>query len=95
MAELNALIERDPYAAFDVPTAAKRVVTFLPAPPPSRPRLPLELDGARVLTVQGREAFTAYIPTPRGPVFMRLIEQAFGQGQTTRTWATVQKCARA
>jgi hypothetical protein len=42
----------------------------------------------------GREAFSAYLPSPRGPVFMRLIEERFGEEVTTRTWATVERVAR-
>ncbi len=54
----------------------------------------MELDGARILAVQGREAFTAYVPSPKGPVFMTLIEKTFGKDVTTRTWDTVAKVAR-
>jgi hypothetical protein len=35
------------------------------------------------------------LPTPRGPVFMALIEKTFGTNVTTRTWNTVRKCAQA
>jgi uncharacterized protein (DUF1697 family) len=37
----------------------------------------------------------AYVPGPRGPAFMRLIEKTFGQNVTTRTWETVGKILRA
>jgi uncharacterized protein (DUF1697 family) len=36
-----------------------------------------------------------YVPGDRGPVFMTLIEDAFGKDVTTRTWETVRKCAAA
>src|SRR6476619_7076443 len=45
---LNDLIETDPYADFDVPAEAKRIVTFarkLPSPK----SLPVERDGAEIL----------------------------------------------
>ena len=45
--------------------------------------------------MNGCEIFTAYVPSPSGPVFMRLIEKTFGTGVTTRTWDTVKKCAAA
>ena len=48
-----------------------------------------------MLAVIGCEAFTAYLPSSTGPVFMRLIEKAFGRDVTTRTWETVRKCATA
>jgi hypothetical protein len=55
--------------------------------------LPIETDGARILAVRGREVFTAYVPRPRSPVFMTLLEKTFGKEVTTRTWETVRKCA--
>jgi hypothetical protein len=57
--------------------------------------LPLAADGAQVLAVHGREAFTAYVASDQGPVFMQLIQRAFGNDVTTRTWDTVRKCAAA
>jgi hypothetical protein len=45
--------------------------------------------------MNGREVFTAYVPSPRGPVFMTLIEKTFGRNVTTRTWDTVRKGAAA
>src|SRR5262249_20925316 len=53
--------------------------------------LPVELDGARILCRRGGELFSAYVPGPRGPVFMTLIQKTFGEEVTTRTWETVQK----
>lgn len=91
---LREILETDPYAAFAVDPEAKRVVTFLRKEPEEDLDLPVDRDGARILTVTGREAFTAYLPSPRGPVFMSLIEQTFGTDVTTRTWATVAKVAR-
>src|SRR5207237_160672 len=41
------------------------------------------------------EVFGAYLPSPKGPVFMALIEKTFGKDVTTRTWDTVGKVARA
>lgn len=90
---LRALIKADPYAAFRLPSNAKRVVTFLGEAPRTKPSLPLEADGVRILTMKGREVFTVYVPNPRGPVFMTLIEKTFGANVTTRTWDTVKKCA--
>jgi hypothetical protein len=34
-----------------------------------------------------------YVPGDKGPVFMSLLESAFGTGITTRTLETVRKCA--
>lgn len=92
---LLELIEADPYAAFRLPASAKRVITFLREPHKGKLSLPLETDGVRILVTNGSEIFTAYVPNPRGPVFMTLIEKTFGAHVTTRTWDTVKKCATA
>lgn len=90
---LRELIESDPYAAFHLPADAKRVVTFLGEPHKARLPLPLETDGVRILAIRGRQVIIAYVPHPRGPVFMAQIERYFGTNVTTRTWETVKKCA--
>jgi uncharacterized protein (DUF1697 family) len=91
---LQELLASDPFAPFRLEAAAKRVVTFLRRQPQNAPRLPVELDGARILEVKGSQVFTAYVPGPRGPVFMSLIEKTFGKDVTTRTWDTVRKVAK-
>lgn len=93
-ADLQTLINDDPFAAFELPKQAKRVVTFLRAPHEKKVDLPMEKDGARILATTGREILTAYVPSPRGPAFMTLIEKTFGKDITTRTWDTVARCAR-
>ena len=93
--ELAALLEADPHERFRPAPNAKRVVTFLLEPPKARLSLPLEVDGARILSVKGCEVFTAYVPSPRGPVFMKLIQDSFGKDVTTRTWDTIKKVVRA
>lgn len=80
---LHDLIEVDPFATFDLPANAKRVVTFLGKPHKVNLSLPIDRQ----------EVFTAYVPSPRGAVFMRLIEKTFGNEVTTRTWETVKKCS--
>ena len=92
---LQHLIQTDPYAQFGLSHPAKRVVTFLREPSAKALRLPIEADGARILANDGREVFSAYAPSPKGPVFMVLIEKTFGKNVTTRTWETVEKCAKA
>jgi uncharacterized protein (DUF1697 family) len=93
--DLHELIESDPFSAFRLPPKAKRVVTFLRKPLKKKLSLPIAADGARILVMRGREALSAYVPNPRGPVFMTLIEKTLGDEVTTRTWDTVRKCARA
>lgn len=91
--DLKQMLESDPYAGFSVPVDAKRVVSFLRHPPSKQLALPIEKDGASILSIRGAEVFTAYVPHPKGPVFMVLIQKAFGDEVTTRTWDTVKKCA--
>jgi uncharacterized protein (DUF1697 family) len=91
---LREMLASDPYGRFGLKPGTKRVVTFLRKRPAERLALPLELENARILAVKGAEVFSAYVPGPKGPVFMRLIEKAFGRDQTTRTWQTVEKVAR-
>ncbi|HEY6090964.1 MAG TPA: DUF1697 domain-containing protein [Gemmatimonadales bacterium] len=92
--QLRKLLETDPYKAFKVSPTAKRIVTFLRGRPRQRLELPVELHGARILAMKDGEIFSAYLPTPKGPVFMSLIEKTFGKEQTTRTWDMVTKVAR-
>jgi uncharacterized protein (DUF1697 family) len=92
---LEAFLAGDPYAKHRVPSQAKRVVTFLRAKPKSKLELPIERDGARILCLNDRELLSAYIRSPKGPVFMVLIEKACGKDITTRTWDTLKKIVRA
>jgi uncharacterized protein (DUF1697 family) len=90
---LRELLLSDPFAAYPLPANGKRVVTFLRDAHKVKHALPIELEGARILAIKDRAVFTDYVPNPRGPVFMSLIEKTFGKNQTTRTWGTVQKCS--
>lgn len=92
---LQRLIDADPYAAFRVAPTAKRVVTFSRTAHGGGLTLPIEVDGARILAVVGREVFTAYVPGASTPVFMTLIAKHFGPNVTTRTWETVGRCVKA
>src|SRR5262245_52507916 len=68
--ELEALLARDPFKDFRLAPKSKRIVTLLYAKPAVRPKLPIELAGARILCLHGTEIFSAYVPSPKGPVFM-------------------------
>ena len=92
--QLRKLLASDPYKPFKVSPAAKRIVTFLRGRPKAKIKLPVELDGARILAMKDGEIFSAYLPNPKGPVFMTLIQKTFGKDLTTRTWDTVAKVAR-
>lgn len=92
---LKALVDADPFGELAVPAGAKRVVTFLSKPVAAPPVLPINQDGVRIHALVGQEVFTSYLPHPKGPVFMTLLERTFGKAITTRTWDTVVKCAMA
>ena len=92
---LRHMLVSDPYRSFRLNPTAKRIVTFLRDKPTAKLRLPIELDGARILALNGREVFSAYVRNPKGPVFMALIEKTFGKELTTRTWDTVAKVSAA
>ena len=92
--QLRALLGTDPYKPFKVSPKAKRIVTFVRGRPKAKMKLPVEMHGARILVMKEGEIFSAYLPTPKGPVFMSLIEKAFGKDVTTRTWDTIVKVAR-
>ncbi|GIX04276.1 MAG: pyridoxamine 5'-phosphate oxidase [Planctomycetaceae bacterium] len=94
VAHLQRLIETDPFSRHAIQSGAKRVVTFLRKPPDAKLKFPITHEGAVIHAVKGLEAFTSYIPHPKGPLFMNLLEKTFGKEQTTRTWETVKKCVQ-
>jgi uncharacterized protein (DUF1697 family) len=93
--ELAELLARDPFASYTLPPNAKRNVTFLRAAPQTKPKLPIDLRGARILALDERLAFTYYVPNMADPAFMVLIEKTFGKEITTRTWETVGRIVKA
>ena len=90
---LQDFIQSEPFAEFSLPPTTKRVVTFLRSPAEPKLELPFERDGASILKLIGSEVLAAYVPGPKGPVFMGLLERTFGTCITTRTLDTVRKCA--
>ena len=94
VAALRELLESDPFRSYRLDPKAKRIVTFLRTKPTAKLELPIELYGAQILEMRGLEVFSAYVATPKGAVFMTLLEKTFGKEMTTRTWETVMKVAR-
>ena len=93
VAALRSIVDSDPYAGIKLPATAKHVVTFLAEPPKRKVTLPDAIDGTRIVAVRGGEVFTAYLPSPRGAVFMTVIQKTFGKEVTTRTLDTVKRLA--
>jgi uncharacterized protein (DUF1697 family) len=90
---LQSLIQADHFVPFDVPTNAKRIVTFLREPYAGQIKLPIEQDKAFILKFEHTEVFSFYIPNETGPKFMNLLERSFGKEITTRTLESVRKCS--
>ena len=93
-AYLQELVEPDPFAAFKLASDAKPIITFLRGPDAPVVGLPIEKDGASILKLSGQDVLGAYVPGPKGPVFMTLLEKTFGKDITTRTWDTVKKLTK-
>ncbi len=94
-AYLQRLLASDPFTAAGIPHDAKRVISFMREARSPKVVLPLAENQASVFLALGREVFSAYVPTDQGPIFMGLIQRAFGTDVTTRTVETVLKCASA
>lgn len=93
--DLQSILDRDFFAGERLPANAKRNVTFLSAPPRTKPKLPLELRGAKMCAIEGDVAYTWYVPIAVDPAFMVLIDKTFEKNCTTRTWETVGRIVKA
>lgn len=89
--DLRALLGSDPFAALHLASGSKRTVSLSREPLGNTRAFPVEREGASILGVRGKEAFSVHVPNSRGPVFMELIKECFGESVTTRTWETIQK----
>lgn len=88
LAQLATLVARDPFSSLEVAAGDKRDVTFLRSS--TRCALPAPRSGAAILRVEGDIALSTHTPHhPDGPVFMKLLSEAFGDDITTRTWETL------
>jgi uncharacterized protein (DUF1697 family) len=95
MAEVEALLDSEPFAGIEVTKQTRLYVTLLAAKTSSTLKLPhVEKDGAlRVLSRTDREVFSVVtISEGRGTIdAMELIEKEYGKAATTRNWNTIQK----
>jgi len=89
--ELTKMVQADPYKKFALPKDAKRVITFLDASTKSAVELPHHQDGTSILHIKDGVAYSAYVRTPKGAVFMKVLERAFGKGITTRSWDMINR----
>lgn len=88
--ELRALLDSKPFAK--APKNTKCVVTFFKTA--KALKIPVTKDEATIFAADGLEAFSHYVPQPRNPAFMVLLEKTFGKEITTRTLGTVEKLAK-
>jgi uncharacterized protein (DUF1697 family) len=91
---LQAIVESNRFAEFELPADAKRIVTFLRKPHDGAPTLPLRRGRGAILKFERTEAYSVYVPDDKDN-FGALLEKTFGQEITTRTLDTVRKCAAA
>lgn len=89
---LKKLLDSDPYGEFKLPKQVKKVITFLRDSNVNAPKLPIKRDDVFILRMFDTEVISAYVPGPKGPVFMQMLEKTFGKDITTRTLDTVKKC---
>ena len=92
--ELRKMVQADPYKGFAIPKDAKRIITFIEASAKAAVKLPYHQDGASILHIKDGVAYSFYVRTPKGAVFMKVLEQTFGKGITTRTWDMINRLCR-
>ncbi len=63
---LREMIASDPYQGFRPKPGTKRIVTFLRDRPISKLALPIELEGARILSMNGGKSSASTSRTPGG-----------------------------
>ena len=91
ISDLENILKSDYFSELKLKSSHKKVITFVREAPTPKPKLPLELDDEKIFKIKGTEIYSVYLPGPKGPVFMKLLEQTLGKEITTRTWDTVQK----
>jgi uncharacterized protein (DUF1697 family) len=92
--ELRKMVQGDPYKGFPIPEDAKRVITFLDASAKTDLKLPHHQDGASILRIKDGVAYSAYLRSPKGAVFMKVLDEAFGKNITTRTWDMINRLVK-
>lgn len=91
---VRTLVNENPFDTEVVHEGAKNVVTFLTKKPEPEPPFPIIANGVSIHRVIGLEAFTSYVPSSEGPVFMKMLQTRFGKDITTRTLDTLRKCVK-
>lgn len=97
MAEIEALVEAQPFAGVQVTPETRLYVSFLKEPAESALEIPYETAEKEfvILSASEREVFSVLTLNPnlRTTDSMAILEQAFDSLMTTRNWNTVKKIA--
>jgi uncharacterized protein (DUF1697 family) len=96
-AELQAIVQRSPFAGADDEPDVKRYVVFLFRRPRVVPTLPLASveEGLEAVTMSGREVFVTSHRRRNGFFGFpnQFVERALGVSATSRNWSTVTRIA--
>lgn len=97
MADIEALVEAEPFAGIEVTPDTRLYVSFLKEPAESDLEIPYETPEKdfRILSAAEREVCSVLTlnPNMRTTDSMAILEQAFDSQMTTRNWNTVVKIA--
>ena len=95
--DIEGLVRRAPFAAFESEPGIKLYVAFLAAPPPASPTFPLLLpkEGLEAFGMTKADVFIVSRRKPNGFYGFpnNFIERELGVTATSRNWSTVTKIA--
>lgn len=94
LAELQTMVDRDPFTGIAQDPKHYITVTFLKKTPESSPKLPYKppSSGYEVLAIHNQEVFATLDQThEKTPNLMSWLEKQYGKQITTRTWNTVNR----
>ncbi|QDK37969.1 DUF1697 domain-containing protein [Bdellovibrio sp. NC01] len=91
---LREMLDSNPFKDVKSPSKSKHVVTFLKDSTAPKPKLPIRKDGVVIFKIEDQVVYSLYVPHPKGPAFMVLLEKQFGKLITTRTWETIKKVTK-
>lgn len=92
--EIESLIAADPFKGIDVLKTTRLYISFLKKDVKSSLSLPYTSEDSsfRILSKDGRTIVSVLeLAHAKTPDAMKILEQEFGKGITTRNWNTVQK----
>lgn len=96
---LQRLVDADPFRNIKVTPRTRLFVTFLSEKPQTSLKIPYQSPDKsfRILCAVGADVCSVLTLGPqwaRNLHQMDILEREFGKGITTRSWGTIQKCAR-